>query len=205
MDVGKLADTLDFHQADNARASAGETLVLLVDPQGRLMPAIEHAAAVTAALDRLLRGADLLGVPVRATEHCAEAIGSAVAVLAGRLGPERIIAKRSFDAMAEPGARAAVAALDRPVIAIAGVEAHVCVAQTALGLRAAGYRVRVVEDACGSRRAIDREAGLARLRAAGCVPVTVEALMFEWCGSADHPAFKAVLSIIKEAGITGAG
>lgn len=198
MDVEKLAESLDFHQTDNIRTAVDETLVLLVDAQGRLMPAIENAATVSAALDRLLRCAEMFGVPVRATEHCAEAIGPTISPLAERLGPHRLIAKRHFDAMAEEDVRATIAEIGCPIVAIAGVEAHVCVALTALGLREAGYRVRVVEDACGSRRAIDREAGLARLRAAGCVPVTVEALIFEWCGSADHPAFKSALSLVKE-------
>lgn len=200
MMTSKPAESLDFHLSDTTRAPVDQTMVLIVDAQQRLMPAIESGADVITALDRLLRAADLFEVPARATEHCAEAIGSTVATLARHLDPRHIVAKRHFNAMAEDNVRSAVAAVDRPAIAIAGVEAHVCVAQTALGLREAGYHVRVVEDACGSRREVDREAGLARLRAAGCVPVTVEALIFEWCGSADHPAFKAALSIVKEIG-----
>lgn len=163
------------------------------------MPAIRDGDAAVAAMDRLLRGADRLGVPACATEHCPEAIGGTVAPLAAQLGAGRVLAKRSFDAVAEPAIRRALDALGRPIVVVTGFEAHVCVAQTALGLLASGRRVFVAEDACGSRRATDREAGLARLRVAGCVPVTVEALLFEWLGDADNPAFRDVLSIIKEA------
>jgi nicotinamidase-related amidase len=184
------------------RAPASASFVLLIDAQHRLVPAIDDADAVVAAMSRLLRGADRLEVPVRATAHCADAIGETVAALGDRLGQGRILGKRHFDAVAEPAIRTVLADLRRPVAVVAGVEAHVCVAQTALGLLAAGWKVLVAEDACGSRRAADREAGLARLRAAGCVPVTVEALLFEWLGNADHPAFREVLSIIKEAGRT---
>lgn len=173
--------------------------MLLIDLQARLMPAIADSIAVIAGADRLLRGADRLGVPVLATEHCPDAIGATVEPLLTRLGSRRRVGKRHFDAMAEPEVRAAVEAASRPAVVVAGAEAHVCVAQSVLGLRSAGYRVFVAEDACGSRHAADREAGLARLRAAGCVPVTVEALLFEWLGNADHPVFRDVLSIIKEA------
>lgn len=163
------------------------------------MPAIRGGDAVISAMHRLLRGADRLGVPAVATEHCADAIGGTVEPLRVQLGTERLLGKRSFDAVAEPGVRSALDRRGRPVAVVAGVEAHVCVAQTALGLLATGRRVFVAEDACGSRRERDLEVGLARLRAAGCVPVTVEALLFEWLGDAGNPAFRDVLAIIKEA------
>lgn len=173
--------------------------MLLIDAQARLVPAIRDADAVVSAMARLLRGADRLGVPAYATEHCPEAIGGTVEALSVHLGTGRVLGKRSFDAVAEAVVQRTLDRLDRPVVIVAGVEAHVCVAQTALGLLASGRRVFVAEDGCGSRRQADRDAGLARLRAAGCVPVTVEALLFEWLGDADHPAFRDVLSIIKEA------
>jgi len=197
-DTLKRADSLDLNSFDVMSASPDSCFVLVVDAQARLMPAIEDGAAVVAALDRLVRAADLLGVPVRATEHCADAIGATVPPIADRLRADQVLAKRHFDATREPGVAEILSALDRPVAVVAGAEAHVCVAQSALGLGRAGWRVVVAEDACGSRRAHDREAGLARLRAAGAVPVTVEALIFEWLQSADHPAFRAALSIIKE-------
>ncbi len=197
-DGPKRADSLDLNTFDRASFPGDSCLVMIVDAQARLMPAIDGGAEVLAALDRLVRAADLLGVSMRATEHCADAIGPTVPALRDRLGTGRILAKRSFDATREPGLADTLAGLGRPIAVVAGVEAHVCVAQTVLGLGRRGWRVAVVEDACGSRRAVDREAGLARLRAAGAVPVTVEALIFEWMRSADHPAFREALSIVKE-------
>ncbi|MDF1792239.1 MAG: isochorismatase family protein [Thalassobaculaceae bacterium] len=194
----KRAVSLDLNSFDAMSAPAESCFVLLVDAQARLMPAIAQTDEVLAGLAHLAHAADLLGVPMRATEHCAEAIGGTVPVLAERLGSARILAKRHFDATRETAVTAALSVLARPVAVIAGVEAHVCVAQTALGLGRSGWRVVVVEDACGSRRDQDRAAGLARLRAAGAVPVTVEALIFEWLESADHPDFREALSIVKE-------
>jgi nicotinamidase-related amidase len=197
-DTLKGADSLGIPQFDHILCPAKSCFVLLVDAQARLVPAISQSDLVVSAMDRLARAAGILGVPVRATEHCAEAIGPTVPLLADRLTPEQILAKRHFDATREPGLADALRTLERPVAVVAGVEAHVCVAQTAIGLGRMGWRVAVVEDACCSRREQDREIGLARLRAAGAVPVTVEALIFEWLESADHPKFREALSIVKE-------
>jgi nicotinamidase-related amidase len=194
----KGADSLEINSFDTMRCQAESCFVLIVDAQARLVPAISQRDQVLTGLDRLIQTADLLDVPVRATEHCAGAIGPTVPLLADRLGAGRILAKRHFDATREAGLTEALSALRRPVAVVAGVEAHVCVAQTVLGLGRRGWRVAVVEDACGSRRTGDREAGLARMRAAGAVPVTVEALIFEWLESADHPAFREALAMVKE-------
>lgn len=198
-DAPKASGMLESGHAGPVRVSTADCFVLVIDLQDRLVPAIRDGDAVLAAAGRLVRGAARLGVPVRATEHCADAIGATVAPLRGLLPDGHRLAKRRFDATSEDGLAASLKALRRPSVVVAGAEAHVCVAQTALGLLAAGWRVLVAEDACGSRRMVDREAGIARLRAAGCIPLTVEALLFEWLGGADHPAFRDVLSIIKEA------
>jgi nicotinamidase-related amidase len=185
------------------RATRDRSILMVIDMQARLLPAISGAERLTANVDRLIRGAHALHVPVLATEHCADAIGPTDLELARHLSPGRIVAKRHFNAMDEAAVVDAVEALPveatgLPYVVICGVEAHVCVAQTALGLRARGHAVFVVEDACGSRHGSDREVGLARLRQAGCVPMSVEAVLFEWLAHAGHPGFKDVLSIIKE-------
>ena len=194
----KGADSLGIMRSDHATCPAKSCFVLLIDAQSRLVPAIGQGDAVVRAMDRLARAAGILGVPVRATAHCAEAIGPIVSPLADRLKPSEILTKRHFDATREPGLADTLEGLERPIAVVAGVEAHVCVAQTALGLGRLGWRVAVVEDACGSRREADRAAGLARLRAAGAIPVTVEALIFEWLEHADHPQFREALGIVKE-------
>jgi isochorismate hydrolase len=92
-----------------------------------------------------------------------------------------------FDELAPP---------DRDVV-LMGAEAHVCVLQTALGLRARGDRVFVIADAVGSRRASDREAGLARMAAEGCKIVTAEMVVFEWLDSCANPKFRDVLALLR--------
>jgi len=182
---------------DGPLLSRHASLLLLIDPQVRLMPAIQDGEALAMRFTRLIEAARLLGVPVLATEHCPRAIGPLLACIRDRLAPEDIVEKRHFNAWAEPAFRAALGATARRQIVMAGVEAHVCVAQTALALAQAGHKVFCVVDAVGSRRDQDRQAALARFTQAGIVPVTLEAVLFEWLESADHPAFKPVLEIIK--------
>jgi len=173
------------------------SLLLLIDPQVRLMPAIQDGEALAMRFTRLIDAARLLGVPVLATEHCSQAIGPLLACIRDRLAPEEILEKRHFSAWAEPTFRAVLGRAARRQIVIAGVEAHVCVAQTAMALAQAGHKVFCVTDAVGSRREKDLQAALARFSQAGIVPVTMESVLFEWLESADHPAFKPVLEIIK--------
>lgn len=168
--------------------------LLIVDMQARLLPAIEDGEAVLAAAARLALAAQLLDVPVVATEHQADKLGVTVPALAGL--PRAVFAKRHFSSMREPGFEAWLPPARRTLV-VAGCEAHVCVLQTVLDLRQRGWRVAFVSDATGSRRRADHHAALRRARAAGADIVTSEMVMFEWLQSAEHPRFREVLALIK--------
>jgi nicotinamidase-related amidase len=120
-----------------------------------------------------------------------------VAALAALLAPERIFAKRCFAASAEPEVAAALQALGRRQIVLCGMEAHVCVLQTALDLLRLGLRPIVVADAVASRRAESRDLALARLRASGVEVVDSEMVLFEWLRLAGTADFKALIPLIK--------
>lgn len=170
--------------------------LLLIDLQERLMPAIEGGDAVLAATLRLMALAQRLEVPVLASEHCADKIGPLVPEVRSRLAEPAILPKRHFALTAEPAAQPVLAALPEQVV-VAGVEAHVCLLQAALGLIGFGHEVFVVTDAIGSRRAADRLAAIKRLSDAGAIVTTSEMALFEWVGHADQPAFKDLLKAIK--------
>ncbi|WP_018633133.1 isochorismatase family protein [Neomegalonema perideroedes] len=175
-----------------------ESFLLIVDLQGKLMPAMRRGAEALKTSGRLIRAARALGVPVRVSEHCAERIGPTEEGLRALLRPEEILRKTHFSLAEEPQALADLRALGRPLAAVTGAEAHVCVLQSALGLKAAGFAPVVVADAVSSRFESDEAAGLARLAAAGVPVVTSEMVMFEWLGEAQDPAFREVLALIKE-------
>jgi len=181
------------------RIDRATSALLVVDIQARL---VAHVADHSALVDRtcsLLDAARRLDVPCIATEHCAQQIGPLVAPIGGRLDAERTFAKTRFGATDHAEFRALLSRTARSQIVIAGMEAHVCVMQTALGIVSLGYDVFIVGDAVGSRadRRGDRDFVLARLRAAGCAIVGTETVLFEWTGSGDDPAFRDVLTLVK--------
>jgi nicotinamidase-related amidase len=167
-------------------------MLLIVDPQVKLMPAIERGEAVKTRILALLDGARFLNVKVQATEHCADRIGKLEPEIRGRLLPSEILAKTHFAAGPENGL-----SFEEASYIICGAETHVCVLQTALVLLEAGKRVAIVADAVGSRHVEDRRVALDRLSKKGAEIVTTEMVLFEWLQHADDPAFRAVLKLIK--------
>lgn len=178
-----------------------DCLLLVIDMQGRLVPALDHSEARIVCASRLMRAARRLEVPVLATEHMPGRIGATDARLDGLLTPRDIIEKSAFSAMAEDALPEALRGACRKRIAVCGAEAHVCVMQTALEMMTAGYQVSIVKDATGARHESDRAAAFERLRDAGAALVTAEMLIFEWLGRGDDPAFRDTLNLIKEADV----
>lgn len=174
-----------------------DSLLLIVDVQERLAPAIAGGAAVEARIATLVRGARRLGVPVLASEQYPQGLGPTVPGLAALLEPAERLAKRAFSCAAEETFLAALRGKGRGQVVICGMEAHVCVLQTALGLAAAGFSVFAVADAMGSRDPANRDVGLTRMAALGVQPVTAEMVLFEWLGRSDHEAFRDLLGLIK--------
>ncbi len=190
---------LSSQPAPSRRIDSDRSLLLVVDIQQRLVPHVHDHEGVIARAEALLAAATRLGIPRLATEHCPQQIGPLVAAITNRVEPREVFAKTRFGAMDHPEFEALLARCERRQIVVAGMEAHVCVMQTALGLVAAGYEVIVVGDAVGSRaeRQSDRELALSRLRDAGCTIAGTETVLFEWIGSGDDAAFRDVLSIVK--------
>jgi len=174
--------------------TAEGAVLLLIDLQERLMPAIDDNKTVLARAVRLAEAARLLDVPVRATEQYPAGLGPTVAELAGY--PQAVLAKTTFSAAGDPGFAALLPAGANEIV-VAGVEAHVCVLQTVLGMLGSGHRVLVAADATGSRDPADREAALARARQAGAQIVTSEMVLFEWLRDARHPRFREVQKLLK--------
>jgi len=167
--------------------------LIVIDFQARLMPAIEGGAAAAANVRRLLGAAATLNVPALFTEQNPKGLGPTSAELAA--DEARVFRKMSFDAARTAGFAERLA--DGHALILAGVEAHVCVLQTALGLVEKGWRVYVVRDAVASRRAESKDAALRRMEANGVEIVTTEMVVFEWLGSADNPKFKETVALIK--------
>jgi nicotinamidase-related amidase len=172
--------------------NAGNAVLLVIDLQARLVPAIHDGGRVLANAVRLVEATRLLDIPVIVTEQSPSKLGPTVPELAGAAPA---IAKTSFDACAEPAVLEVLGG-DRDIL-ICGCEAHVCVAQTAITLLEHRRRVVVVEDAVGSRAPESHAVAIRRLAAHGAEIVTTEMVLFEWLRSAEHPQFRAISQLIR--------
>lgn len=198
-----------------------ESQLVLVDYQANLMPAIHDGDAIVRNAVRLAEVARILEVPVWGTEQNPAGLGGNLPELSALCA--RTLAKMSFSGVADGlsdwlrpparqqpqggNARSLPKHLQKPPsqppgaargsIVISGCEAHVCLLQTALDLLEEEFEVWVVTDACGSRTERNRDAAFDRLAGAGAELVTTEMVIFEWLRSADHPAFRTVLPLVK--------
>ena len=177
-----------------AALNAADSLLLVVDMQEKLLPAIHDADALRGRVARLAQAARLLSVPVWATEHWPGKIGGTHADL--RVHIDHIVAKTHFDACREAEFLAGWPA-DRPRVLLTGTEAHICVLQTGLGLARAGLRPVLVSDGIGSRRTSDWTAACERWRHHGLETISAEMALFEWLETPAHPAFREVLALVK--------
>ena len=171
--------------------AAESSLLLHIDLQQRLLPAIEQGQQAVDNAIWLTEIARRLGVPVGATVQYPQGLGPFAAELAARLRPGETVEKIHFSAVRD-GCLEALAGFGRPQIVVTGSEAHVCVLQTVLDLHAAGKQVFVVADAIGSRRAADKQLALERMRAAGIVIVSREMVAFEWLQRAGSETFREI-------------
>lgn len=180
------------------KMDGNRSVLVLVDYQSRLLPAIADGARAIAEAAMLADAAHALGVRVVGTEQNPSGLGPNADAVRKRC--DITLAKMHFDACEDGLADALIEgrhAADRPEVVIAGCEAHVCLMQTALGLLARGFKVWVVESACGSRRATDKRAAMQRLQQSGATLVTAEMVIFEWLGTCKHPSFKPMLELVK--------
>jgi len=170
--------------------------VLVVDVQEKLLPAIPRAEELVATCRRVIEGANLVGVPVFATEQYPKGLGPTAKPLAELL-PQRPDKLRFSCAEVLDWGPAAEQTDNRHQVVVIGMETHVCVLQTALYLVALGYQVFVPADAVASRTEFDWKFALDRLTNAGVIICTSESVLFEWCEVSGTPEFKQLSQWIK--------
>lgn len=170
---------------------------VLIDVQGVLAQRMHDKETLFANLERLLQAMRILHVPILWLEQNPERMGPTRRELQRWMEDLKPISKMAFSCAREPAFSSALRELQRPYVILAGIEAHVCVYQTARDLLADGCGVEVVADAVSSRTASNRVAGLERARAAGARLTTTEMLLFDLMGSAEHPSFREVLALVK--------
>lgn len=180
----------------HSRLTAPHGALLVIDVQEKLIRLPRLGPLVRANAVRLVRGAQALGVPVFATEQYPAGLGPTVPELAALL-PHRP-SKQSFSCCDVGELLEQLHGRGVRHVTLAGIEAHVCVSQTALDLLSMGFTVQVPADAVTSRHPFDAEVALRRLDRSGAVISTTEAVLFEWVERSDHPAFKTISGLVKD-------
>jgi nicotinamidase-related amidase len=176
-------------------------VLVVVDVQERLASAMSTASmdGLVKATLVLLESARLLEVPVLATEQYPKGLGPTVAPLAEKLRALGVepIDKMTFDACGEPRFMRAIGERSPRTVVLAGMEAHICVFQTARELARRGMEVHVVADAVVSRREENRALGLALCERAGALITSAETVVFDWLERAGTDTFKAISRLVR--------
>jgi nicotinamidase-related amidase len=175
--------------------------LIVTDVQEKLVPHVAEPGAVMRNVARLIGCARRLDVPVTLTEHNPDGLGPTVPAIREAAGTTAtVVRKATFSALREPAFLNRVQSLrqdGRDQLVLCGMEAHVCVLQTALEAIAADLDVIVVADAVASRDAAVKALALDRLRQAGATIAAFEMVAFEWLEQGGTPEFRDLLALIK--------
>ncbi|MFA5689211.1 MAG: hydrolase [Kiritimatiellales bacterium] len=173
-----------------------DTVLIFIDVQGKLAELTDHSGALFNNLRRLLAGMRALDIPVIFTEQLPDKLGATRAEFQEFISIPPVV-KSSFSCCGEPEFVKALTALKRNQVILCGIEAHICVYQTARELLNEGFAVQVVTDAVSSRDPANKALALRRLEMEGAALTGVEMLLYELLGSAKAPEFKIILQIVK--------
>jgi nicotinamidase-related amidase len=174
-------------------------LLVVVDLQEKLLPAIDGKDRVLDGARLLIRAARELELPLVLTTQYEKGLGPTVPEVIAEAPGVKPVDKVAFGCFGSEDFLARLATFaGRDQLLVAGIESHICVAQTVLGAVGKGYRVHVAADAVGSRHAEDRELGLRRMERAGAVISSTEMAVYELLGRSDAAAFKRLLPYLKD-------
>jgi nicotinamidase-related amidase len=178
-------------------ANADDSILVVIDPQEKLVKMIHNREEVVETIARLLKFAAIFDIPVVLTEHYPQGLGYTVDEVKEALASYQPVIKRVFSCFGVPEFAEALAAMERKRLLVTGIETHICVSQTVHDAMHRGYRVQVVADGTGTRKREDHEIALARMHSEGAVITTSESLIYEVTCRADGAEFKQVLDLVK--------
>lgn len=177
--------------------SIKDSILVVVDVQGKLARIMHENEKLFMALEQIIRGAQMLSVPILWIEQNPERMGKTVEEIALLMPGEKPVSKMTFSCF---GCDDFIMSLDssgRKNVILTGIETHVCVYQTAIDLLEAGYNVDVLADAVSSRTKENKDIGLEKMRWAGADISSVETILFELMKTCEHEKFRDVLGVIK--------
>lgn len=174
-----------------------DAVLVFIDVQGRLHELMVEKDALDANLEKLIRAAKLLDVPIIGTEQIPEKLGPTSEPFKGLLGDVPMVGKTTFSCCGDAGFSAAFQALEKKQAILIGIETHVCVYQTAIELLEQGFAVFVAADAVSSRTAQNKALALEAMKQAGAVILPTESILMALQKDAAEPTFRELLKLIK--------
>lgn len=179
------------------RITREHSAALVIDIQEKLFPHMHEHDELAARTGILIRGLQVLGIPMHVTQQYSRGLGPTVAEVAALFEPFEHIEKTAFSCCDEPRVIMALETSGRENILVAGIESHVCVLQTVTDLIGRGYQPVVIEDCVSSRKLRDRETSIHRMRREGAIITSSESILFELCRYSGTEEFRAISSLVK--------
>lgn len=184
--------------SSNFKLIRERTALLLIDVQEKLFPYVENSCIVMQAMQKAIRGFQILRLPIFATEQYPKGLGTTVAVLKGLLGdPQRYLIKTAFSCLDDEAIKKELLSLPFDQWVVIGIEAHVCVLQTVKDLLQHHKQVVVLNDAISSRSIYDFSTAIAELRDCGARISSTETVLFELLRNSKASEFKEISQLIK--------
>lgn len=178
-----------------------ESVIVVIDVQGKLATLMQDALALSSTIETLIEASSLLSVPALWVEQLPDKLGSTIPSIANKISnfyPDlEPIVKNSFSAIANQKFKQELKSLNRKQVVLVGIEAHICVYQTAQDLITEGYDVFVLIDGVSSRTAKNYQLGLARMEQLGVTLTSIEMLVFEWQKIAEGEKFKTITKLFR--------
>jgi nicotinamidase-related amidase len=173
------------------------TVLAIVDIQGKLALSMYEKEFLFKNVQKIIKGIQVLGIPIIWLEQNPKGLGPTIPEIADILSNNQPISKMSFSCCRNDRFMQELKSLNRKQVLITGIEAHICVYQTAADLVELGYEVQVVTDAVSSRTIADKKIGLQKMGDSGVSMTSVETALFELLKVAEGEQFKEILRIVK--------
>ncbi len=171
--------------------------LVVIDLQGKLAQLMDKKETLFANIKTLIQSAKLLDIPIIYCQQCPKALGPTIEEVAELLTNIEPINKESFSCCLNEEFNHKLKSLNKEQIILCGIEAHVCVYQSAADLSNQGKEVVVISDAVSSRTAENKQTAVEAMRQMGIKISSTEMLLFELLKSASHPQFKTIAKLIK--------
>ena len=176
---------------------SNDTVAICIDFQEKLLPSINNWEEIISNSIKLIKGLDILGVPIVFTQQYTKGLGETYKDIRNSTKNFRVFEKSSFSAYENDVIKSVIDNLNIKNVVLFGIEAHICVLQTLIDLRLAGYNVFIVENCIGSRKLIDKDCAIKRAIYEGAAITTFESILFEFTIVSQTEQFKNILDIIK--------